>query len=71
VAAYQLLGYPLLDFHDRYGIDAVGFYLARVPATVTWTLDEVLADVGGPDVTPHRLRDELEDLLIARPRRQP
>lgn len=35
---YQLLGYALLDYDDRYGIDAVGVYLSRQSLLLRWPL---------------------------------
>lgn len=35
---YQLLGYVLLDYDDRYGIDAVGVYLSRQALLLRWPL---------------------------------
>jgi hypothetical protein len=43
---YQVLGYLLLDYADRYGIRRVGFYLSRFGRLVTWTVDEYLALLG-------------------------
>jgi hypothetical protein len=35
---YQFLGYTLLDYDDRYGIDAVGVYLSRHVLLLRWPL---------------------------------
>jgi hypothetical protein len=39
---YQLLGYVLLDYTDRYRIRSIGIYLARQSVFVRWRLDEVI-----------------------------
>lgn len=42
----QLLGYTLMDYTDRYKIDAVGVYLTRAGTLITWPLEEYLALLG-------------------------
>jgi hypothetical protein len=44
---YQLLGYALLDYDDEYGIDRLGFYLARFGRLITWPVGEYVAMLGG------------------------
>jgi hypothetical protein len=39
---YQLAGYVLLDYDNRYAIGRVGFYLTRYGRLLTWSLDEFL-----------------------------
>ncbi|GAA3517900.1 hypothetical protein FHR32_000854 [Streptosporangium album] len=46
VTIQQLLGYTLMDFSDRYGIDAVGVYLTRAGALITWPIEDYLALLG-------------------------
>ena len=43
---YQVLGYAILDYGDRYGIRRLGFYLSRFGRLVTWTLEDMLALLG-------------------------
>lgn len=43
---YQVLGYALLDYADRYGIRRLGFYLSRFGRLVTWTLEDLLTLLG-------------------------
>jgi hypothetical protein len=43
---YQLAGYVLLDYDDRYGINRVGLYLSRQGALVVWSLPEFLNRLG-------------------------
>jgi hypothetical protein len=42
----QLLGYVLLDWDDKYGIDGLGLLLARQATLARWPLDRVLTSVG-------------------------
>lgn len=49
---HQLLGYTLLDYHDRYRIDRIGIYAARVPALVHWPLEQVLDQLGATAALP-------------------
>ncbi|QLQ39642.1 UvrD-helicase domain-containing protein [Micromonospora robiginosa] len=59
---YQLAGYLLLDYDDRYGIDRVGLYLSRQGGLVTWSVPDFLRRLGatGPvgDLR-RRLREHL------------
>lgn len=64
-AVYQLIGYALLDFDDEHGMTSVGFYRARVPASVTWDLADFVAESGGPSTTVAGLRSDLEPMLRA------
>lgn len=43
---YQLLGYVLLDYDNRYRIDRVGLYLSRFGHLITWTITEYLSLLG-------------------------
>lgn len=47
---YQLLGYTLLDYSDRLGINAVGIYFARQTRLVRWPLDELMKTMAGTDL---------------------
>ena len=62
---YQLAGYLLLDYHDRYGIDQVGLYLSRQGGMLTWGVDEFLHKLGATPSLP-----ALRDLLRAHLRSQ-
>ncbi|MFJ6729568.1 UvrD-helicase domain-containing protein [Streptomyces sp. NPDC091281] len=53
---YQIAGYLLLDYDDRYGIDHVGLYLSRQGGLVTWEVGEFLRRLGADAPLP-RLRD--------------
>jgi hypothetical protein len=43
---YQIIGYVLLDFDDRYRIGSLGVYLSRFGHLITWTVDEYLVLLG-------------------------
>lgn len=62
---YQLLGYVLLDEDDELGITDVGFVLGRIPALVSWPLDELLATLAGRPVTLEDLRPGFFDAAAA------
>jgi hypothetical protein len=42
---YQLLGYVLLDYDDRFTIDEVGLYSSRVPMLLRWPLDQLVREM--------------------------
>ncbi|MER8186957.1 UvrD-helicase domain-containing protein [Kitasatospora sp. NPDC094015] len=67
---YQLAGYLLLDYDDRYQIDRVGLYLSRQGHLVTWGVDEFLARLGASAKLP-RLRERLRQHLRACARPSP
>ncbi|MEV1248700.1 UvrD-helicase domain-containing protein [Nonomuraea sp. NPDC050022] len=43
---YQLAGYLLLDYDDRFHIDRVGLYLSRQGGLITWEVQEFLHHLG-------------------------
>lgn len=49
---YQLLGYMLLDYTDRYRISEVAIYMARQQTTLRWPLDDFMATMAGGTVPP-------------------
>ncbi|MFI8932551.1 hypothetical protein ACIG3E_33425 [Streptomyces sp. NPDC053474] len=61
--AWQLLGYLLLDTHDRYRIDTLGLYLTRSGALVTWPVEEYLDLLGACRRDLPALRAVLAELL--------
>ncbi|MBT2454809.1 hypothetical protein [Streptomyces sp. ISL-86] len=61
---YQLAGYLLLDYDDRYGIDQVGLYLSRQGHLISWHVNEFLARLGATAGLP-KLRDHLRRHLRA------
>jgi hypothetical protein len=44
---YQLIGYPLLDWDNRYAIDTVGFYFARQGIWIAWPIRLLMGRLGG------------------------
>lgn len=61
---YQLLGYALMDFSDRYALQAVGIYAARFGCLVQWPLKELLQQATGrTDIGLLALRQQFGDLL--------
>ncbi len=61
---YQLLGYALMDFSDRYALRAVGIYAVRFGCLVQWPLAELLRQATGRgDAGLLALRGEFGDLL--------
>ena len=56
---YQLMGYALLDYSDRYGLESVGLYMARQGQIVHWPLAGLIHQASGNE----QLR--LEDLRTA------
>ncbi|WP_329007694.1 UvrD-helicase domain-containing protein [Micromonospora rifamycinica] len=63
---YQLAGYLLLDYDDRYGIDRVGLYLSRQGALVSWSAPEFLRRLGATGPVGE-LRRQLREHLHRRP----
>ena len=49
---YQLLGYVLLDYSDRYRLQGIGFYFARQGVSVEWALPDLLSTLSGGKATP-------------------
>ena len=61
---YQLLGYALMDFSDRYALRGAGIYAARFGRLVQWPLTELIQQATGrSDLGLLTLRREFEDLL--------
>ncbi|MCW0216517.1 MAG: hypothetical protein OJJ54_24475 [Pseudonocardia sp.] len=59
---YQLAGYALLDYDDRYQIERVGWYLTRAGWLVTWDLAEFVALLGTSRPVAE-LRERVADVL--------
>ncbi|HEY0737227.1 MAG TPA: hypothetical protein VGD69_20080, partial [Herpetosiphonaceae bacterium] len=60
---YQLLGYTLLDYTDRYHLSEVAIYMARQGILLRWTLDEVLNLMADGVLPPlHELRSEFQSV---------
>jgi hypothetical protein len=61
---YQILGYALLDYNDKYKIREVALYLARHRALLKWTLDELLSKVSDGKALPvEALRGQFREVL--------
>jgi hypothetical protein len=64
-AGYQLLGYLLADTDDAHGIDQVGFYLARVPALISWPAAALVAEVSEGRAAVEELRVDFAAVVAA------
>ncbi|MEV4507500.1 hypothetical protein AB0K00_00885 [Dactylosporangium sp. NPDC049525] len=63
---YQLLGYALMDFSDRYALHAVGIYAVRFGYLVQWPLTELIRQATGrTDLGLLDLRQQFGDLITA------
>lgn len=49
---YQLLGYVLLDYSDRYEIGKVGIYFARQQKLIQWPLESLLKSLAVSEAPP-------------------
>jgi len=63
---YQLLGYVLLDYTDRYRIDSVGFYFARQGIWHTWDLPQYIMELGNMrSYNLAKLRSEFHSIAVS------
>jgi len=60
---YQLLGYVLLDYSDRYAIHTVAIYAARFGFLASWPLPALCATLAGRAVNLAALRSEFRQLV--------
>ena len=61
----QLLGYLLLDSDDQYGIESIGFYLARQGIFVAWPIEEVIRNLcSEPTTSIEELREQFKMVLV-------
>ncbi len=59
---YQLLGYALLDYSDKFELEGLGLYFARYGVLVEWPMDAFLAEIGAKrSLNQHR--KEFQSLL--------
>ena len=58
---YQVLGYVLLDLHDEYAIERVGFYMARQCQPVIWDLDDLIERLMVTPQPLELLREEISE----------
>jgi AAA domain/UvrD-like helicase C-terminal domain len=70
---YQLAGYLLLDYDDRYRITRLGLYLSRQGGMITWDVEEFLTALGAShtlanlrSLLQHRLRRADEKVAVGR-----
>lgn len=65
-ALYQLLGYVLLDYTDRYGIQEVALYLARQGKPLRWPLKHLLCAMSGGEAAPlHEMRKRFREVVLS------
>jgi hypothetical protein len=61
---YQLLGYVLLDYPDRYGIGEAGVYFARQRRMLRWPLEDLIGGLSeGATLPLHELRDQFRSVV--------
>jgi len=61
---YQLLGYGLLDYNDRYNLRGVNLYLARQGVLLQWQMSDFLIAISGDASTElPQLRERFRHLL--------
>jgi hypothetical protein len=60
---YQLLGYLLMDFSDRYGIRQVGLYAIRFESFQTWKVDQFLEAAAGRPLDLVEARQAFKQVL--------
>jgi hypothetical protein len=71
-AFWQIAGYALADFDDRYQIKRVGLYYSRHGRLYTWNLRDFLSELAGRDTDVGQLRAEFAEVLEKLlPRRSP
>ena len=64
---YQLIGYLLLDYDDEFGIEKLGFYMARQGQTIEWPVADLFGRLMGQKPPPLRdLRQEVRAKITAR-----
>ena len=64
---YQLIGYLLLDYDDEFGIEKLGFYMARQGLTIDWPVADLFGRLMGQKPPPLRdLRQEVRAKITAR-----
>ena len=51
---YQLIGYLLLDYDDEFGIEKLGFYMARQGQTIEWPVADLFGRLMGQKPPPLR-----------------
>jgi hypothetical protein len=57
---YQLIGYALLDYTDKYRLRRIGFYFSRQGVWLQWSLSDVLSVTCGASLPTDELRREFQ-----------
>ncbi|MBL9007476.1 MAG: hypothetical protein JNJ46_24680 [Myxococcales bacterium] len=65
---FQLVGYALLDFDDRYRLTDVAIFSARYAHLTKWHLSDLLAELAGRQVDLGAVREEFRQVLLRLPR---
>lgn len=60
---YQLLGYVLLDFDDRFRLDEVAVYMSRQSILVRWPLQPFMEALAGGPVNIPSVRQDFEGVV--------
>ncbi len=60
---FQVIGYALLDFTDRYHVTELGIFAARYGYLTTWGLEDLLGELAGHEVDFGVVRDDFRYLL--------
>lgn len=60
---YQMLGYVLLDFDDRFSLDEVAVYMSRQSTLVRWPLQAFMEALAGEPVSLPVIRRDFERML--------
>lgn len=60
---YQMLGYVLLDFDDRFELEEVAVYMSRQSTLVRWTLLDLIETLAEKPVQLATLRQEFEEVV--------
>lgn len=60
---FQIIGYALLDFEDKYRVTELGIFAARYGYLAAWGSGELLGELAGREVDLRAVRDEFRRLL--------
>jgi hypothetical protein len=62
---YQLIGYALLDYSNRYGLESVGVYMARQGQLMSWPLDQLIRQASGNEqIDMEDLRTDFRKICV-------
>lgn len=65
---FQLVGYALLDFDDRYRLTDVAIFSARYARLTKWPLSDLLEELSGRQVALGAVREDFRQVLLRLPR---